>query len=193
MPSLIKRTIDGIRNLDSVLLVLALFCLLPMGGLTTALVIQRRASATQGVLGCAALLVATVLLWLTAERWSRWLTAVALMGALQFLPAIISGTYWTGSRAHDPASRMLFVGAAASFILLALLSMRFGRRRPKTDEKVVLVFFVLLCAVALPFPRQHVAAWTVGLGALSLSWLRATFSSISRRRSPRRPSLSIAP
>ena len=172
MRSLIKRSADGIRCLDSILLILALLFLLAVGGPGTALALMHEIPATRGVFACVALLAATVLLWLTVDRWSRWLTGLALIAALKILPAIISGTYWTGSRAHERAPRILFAGLAASFVILALLSVRFVNRRPKTDEKVVLVLFVLLCDVALPIARLHVVAWTAGLVALLLIWLK---------------------
>jgi len=188
-----KKIADGIRHLDSILLILALFFLFVIVMGCATLVGEHRASTVQGELGCAALLATTGLLWLTADRWSKWLTGLAFLAALKLLPAFITGTYWSGSHARDPAPRILFAEAMASFVLLAFLSIRFRRRRPKTDEKVVLVCFVLLCVVALPFDRVRAPAWTVGLAALLLIWLKGTLSPILRRRSSQPPSLSIAP
>ena len=190
---LLKRTADGIRHLDSILLILALFILaVAVMGFAT-LVVQHTASAAQEALGCAALLATTELLWLTVERWSKWLTGLAFLAALKTLPAFITGTYWSGPHARDPASRVWFAGAVASFVVLAFLCIRFRRRRPKTDEKVVLVFFVLVTIIALPMDRVRVAAWTVSLAALLLIWLKGTLSSTLRRRSSGPPDLSIAP
>lgn len=172
MPALIGKMANGIRGLDTILLVLTIFPLLVVGGGGLALAIERSAPFGTGLMACAALAAVTPLLWLTAHRWSRGMPGWAGVVALRALPAVITGRSWAAP--HPSGLRAVATIVVLYCAVVAWLCARFYDTPPNRQEKVALVLFALTSSTAVFFQRSpfiQATCWMVALTALPLVWL----------------------
>jgi small-conductance mechanosensitive channel len=144
--------------MDAILLCLAFFVLVVLSGGWVA----GGASAKWYVIGPLALILELLLLWLTVNRWSKFVAALIIVRGVGVVGLLF-----------DPAHRRLGLLMLAYLIATVALTFRFFNHRPKTDEKIALVFFVVVCLLSAFVsasekgrPLASALGWSLALGAL---------------------------
>jgi hypothetical protein len=144
------------------------------------------------LVGPFALLLAVSVLWLTVDRWAGWVYVVACIGVLKAVPVLLTGRLWTAPFSQVPRWQAALVVAYA--VAVVLLTYRFSAARPRTDETMALIVFVVVGLVSEVLYRHgsiSAVGRTVTLAMLLGVWVRRTLSSRRFRLRRRRPSVAV--
>jgi hypothetical protein len=115
----------------------------------------------EGFAGLAELLGAGAILFVTINVWAKWVSPVAILGALKSLIGLIAGS--TVSLPFRSASRVVAGETLVYFLAVGFLAIRFSSHVPNVTERIALVFVVFAaCADMLFEPQPLVLALSVG-------------------------------
>lgn len=120
------------------------------------------------LIGCIEVAAVAVILWLTAAMWSRWVAAVAALGALKAAAGLVLGA--SVSPPYVEAPRFVIVETLICFIILAILCFRFLTYRPTRWERAALLLLVFSVPASALWPSSHSLA-VIAIPALWLSRL----------------------
>ncbi len=167
--------------MDTILLVPLTVLLLGLGNVQLLRCIRSGVTAGRISISVLALAAGILVLWLTVERWSKWLSGFILGGALKAF--LYVSTEWALSVRDTSGERWLLTWGVAVFTLAGALSLSFHRTRPEGYERIaLLVFLVSMFPVIY---GDDVVSFSV-LSAIGLPALLVARLSLRRRRKHRR-------
>lgn len=170
------QILGGLRLIRAGVIGLLLLFGMVDGFLRFAEVVRGGSAALGGLIGVGELLAIGAVLLTKAHVWSRWVVAIALLGALKGIIGLIAGT--TLSPPFRQFPRLVAVETLGYLLVGGILSLRFVSEVPRAHERVALTVFVFATCADMLFEPSHVALM-VGLSALVIARV-ATVVSRSR-------------
>jgi hypothetical protein len=135
--------------------------------------------------GCLFVIIASVVLWLTMQRWSRVLPWVFATGALRAFVSVATGYAYSPPSKPIPRTEAAAVGIV--MLLIAMLSGVLASRRLRYGDYVAFLalYFGLAWSVSSPQGNLDVLVGpVVGISALAIAWLHHKVSIKKRREAP---------
>lgn len=186
-----RKVLDGIR-LAGGLVTGFVVLMMALVGVATQPAVGTRYSQHWTLLSWTMLCLATVTLFLTANRWAPVGPAFfCVPGSFKALGVLIVGADPSSSIAYHRMTRMQAGETLFFCIIVIALTWRFAGNRPAPTtfiDRVALTFFVLatLKHVVTPYKWPPVPLIS-GLFALLIAWLAYRWQSVGIRRKHRRP------